>query len=115
MAGFDWTVRADQLDSNVVAYVTRLAPTLEPFTSSAKAQVNIINTMQVYCYQDTRILKAFPQLLKVLYNADCISDQAIIYWHQKGAKPNGKQHFLKVTEPLVRFLEEQSDDEDDDE
>jgi hypothetical protein len=38
----------------------------------------------------------------VLYNKDCVSDQAIIYWHQKGAKPNGKQHFLKMTEAMVK-------------
>jgi hypothetical protein len=31
-----------------------------------------------------------------------VSDQAIIYWHQKGAKPNGKQHFLKMTEAMVK-------------
>jgi hypothetical protein len=42
-----------------------------------------------------------------------VSDQAVIYWHQKGAKPQGKQHFLKVTEALVKFLEEQESDEDD--
>jgi hypothetical protein len=59
----------------------------------------------VYCYADTRMLKAFPQIVKVLYNTDCISDQAIIYWHQKGAKPQGKQHFLKVTEALVKVRE----------
>lgn len=56
----------------------------------------------MYCHTDTRALRSFPQIIKILYNADCISDQAIIYWHQKGAKPNGKQHFLKVTEPLVK-------------
>ncbi len=112
MGAFDWTARADQLDANVVQYVTRLAPTLEPFANGAKAEVNIINTAQVYCYQDTRILNAFPQLVKVLYNADWVSDQAIIYWHQKGAKPNGKQHFLKVTQALVDFLEEDSDEDD---
>jgi hypothetical protein len=38
----------------------------------------------------------------VLYNKDCVSDQAIIYWHQKGSKPQGRQHFLKSTEPLVK-------------
>lgn len=113
MKAFDWSARADQLESNVVAFVNQVAPAAEPFASTAKAQIGILNAMQVYCYQDTRILKAFPQLVKVLYNADVVSDQAIIYWHQKGAKPNGKQHFLKVTEALVRFLEEQSDDEDD--
>ncbi|BEI80676.1 hypothetical protein CcaverHIS002_0112050 [Cutaneotrichosporon cavernicola] len=112
MGAFDWTARGDQLDTNVVQYVSRLAPSLEPFALSAKAQVNVLNTAQVYCYQETRILKAFPQLVKVLYNADCVSDQAVIYWHQKGAKPQGKQHFLKVTQALVDFLEEDSEDED---
>lgn len=48
------------------------------------------------------MIKAFPQILKVLYNADCISDQAIIYWAQKGASPQGKGHFIKAAEPLVK-------------
>ena len=41
---------------------------------------------------------------QVLYNKDCVSDQAIIYWHQKGSKPQGRQHFLKATEGLVKVL-----------
>jgi hypothetical protein len=41
------------------------APVLEPFCSSAKAEVALINAVQVYCYSDTRIIKAFPQILKV--------------------------------------------------
>jgi hypothetical protein len=48
------------------------------------------------------VIKAFPQLLKVFYNEDVVSDQAIIYWAQKGAKPQGKGHFLKATEALVK-------------
>ncbi|KAK4684057.1 hypothetical protein P7C73_g6150, partial [Tremellales sp. Uapishka_1] len=108
----DWSARADQLDTLVVSEVTRLAPILEAFCNSAKSQVGLINAVQVYCYTDTRILKAFPGLLKVFYNTDCVSDQAIIYWAQKGAKPNGKQHFLKATEALVKFLEEQESDEE---
>ena len=39
---------------------------------------------------------------QTLYNKDCVSDQAIIYWYQKGAKMHGKQHFLKAAEPLVK-------------
>jgi hypothetical protein len=39
---------------------------------------------------------------QVLYNKDCVSDQAIIYWHQKGSKLQGRQHFLKATEGLVK-------------
>ncbi|TFK44693.1 hypothetical protein BDQ12DRAFT_741975 [Crucibulum laeve] len=35
-------------------------------------------------------------------------------WHQKGSKPQGRQHFLKSTEPLVKFLQEQDSDEEED-
>jgi hypothetical protein len=84
------------------------APLLEAFAQGAKAEVSLINAVQVYCYTDTRILKTFPQILKVLYNKDCVSDQAIIYWHQKGAKPNGKQHFLKMTEAMVKVSQERA-------
>lgn len=92
----------------------------EPFCDSGKTQVALINAVQVYCYEEQRATKSFPQLLKVtnslasilahlilgplqiLYNKDCVTAQAIIYWHQKGAKPQGKQSFLKATEALVK-------------
>jgi len=74
--------------------------------------VALINILQVYCYDDPRFMKAFPQMLKVLYNKDCVSDQAIVYWYQKGSKPQGRQHFLKATEALVKFLQDQESDEE---
>ena len=37
---------------------------LEPFCNGPKTEVALINTVQVYCYEDTRIIKAFPQVLK---------------------------------------------------
>ncbi|RDB16944.1 Basic leucine zipper and W2 domain-containing protein 2 [Hypsizygus marmoreus] len=115
MASVDWSARPDQIEGLALREVGRYAPILEPFCDSAKTQIALINVVQVYCYEDTRIIKAFPQILKVLYNKDCISDQAIIYWHQKGSKPQGRQHFLKSTEPLVKFLQEQEDSDSEEE
>ncbi|KAJ7901831.1 hypothetical protein B0H14DRAFT_2668631 [Mycena olivaceomarginata] len=115
MASVDWSARPDQIEGLALREVGKYTPVLQPFCNGAKTEVALINVVQVYCYEDTRIIKAFPQILKVLYNKDCISDQAIIYWHQKGAKPQGKQHFLKSTEPLVKFLQEQEDDSDEEE
>lgn len=43
----------------------KYAPILEPFCNGAKTEVALINVVQVYCYEDTRIIKAFPQILKV--------------------------------------------------
>jgi hypothetical protein len=56
--------------------------------------------MQVRC----QVLRTIVTILQVLYNKDCVSDQAIIYWYQKGSKPQGRQHFLKATEGLVKVL-----------
>jgi hypothetical protein len=110
MASVDWSARPDQIEGLALREVGKYAPILEPFCNGPKTEVALINVVQVYCYEDTRIIKAFPQILKVLYNKDCISDQAIIYWHQKGSKAQGRQHFLKSTESLVKFLQEQEDD-----
>ncbi|CAE6428927.1 unnamed protein product [Rhizoctonia solani] len=115
MASVDWSARADQIEGLALREVTKYAPIIEPFCNTGKSQVALINVVQVYCYDDTRIIKAFPQILKVLYNKDCVSSQAIIYWFQKGAKPQGKQHFLKASEPLVKFLQAQEDEESEEE
>ncbi|KAJ8519947.1 hypothetical protein ONZ45_g3170 [Pleurotus djamor] len=115
MASVDWSARPDQIEGLALREVTKYAPILEPFCNGPKTEVALINIVQVYCYEDTRIIKAFPQILKVLYNKDCVSDQAIIYWHQKGSKPQGRQHFLKSTEALVKFLQEQDDSDEEDE
>ncbi|KXN90608.1 Basic leucine zipper and W2 domain-containing protein 1-A [Leucoagaricus sp. SymC.cos] len=115
MSNVDWSARPDQIEGLALREVGKYAPILEPFCNGAKTQVTLINTVQIYCYEDTRIIKAFPQILKVLYNKDCISDQAIIYWHQKGSKSQGRQHFLKSTEALVKFLQEQDDSDEEEE
>ncbi|XP_006461085.1 hypothetical protein AGABI2DRAFT_150878 [Agaricus bisporus var. bisporus H97] len=115
MSNVDWSARADQIEGLALREVGKYASIFEPFCSGAKTQVTLINAVQVYCYEDTRIIKAFPQILKVLYNKDCISDQAIIYWHQKGSKPQGRQHFIKSTETLVKFLQDQNDSDEEEE
>ncbi|KAJ9121081.1 hypothetical protein QFC24_005062 [Naganishia onofrii] len=102
MENMDWNAKPEHLDAMAVKCATTYAGLLEPFCNGAKAEVGLLNTVQVYCYSETRVMKAFPQLVKVLYNTDCVSDQAIIYWASKGAAPQGKANFLKATEPLVK-------------
>ncbi|KAI5120650.1 hypothetical protein M0805_007987 [Coniferiporia weirii] len=115
MAVVDRNARPDQAGNAVQLGVEKYAPVLEPFCESAKTQVALINTVQAYCYEQTRLMKTFPLILKTLYNKDCVSAQAIIYWHQKGAKQDGKQFFLKATEKLVEFLEAQEDESEEEE
>ena len=56
----------------------------------------------------------FPKIIQLLYNDDILSSQAVFYWFEKGAKPNGKQSFLKAMEPLIKAIKT-SEDEDEEE
>ncbi|KIP11626.1 hypothetical protein PHLGIDRAFT_17953 [Phlebiopsis gigantea 11061_1 CR5-6] len=112
ISSVEWSARQDQNEGLAIREITNFADILEPFCNGPKTEVALINAVQVYSYEDTRIIKAFPQILKVLYNKDCVSDQAIIYWHQKGSKSQGRQHFLTATQALVKFLQEQESDDD---
>lgn len=60
----------------ILFFDQKFTPILEPFCNGPKTEVALINVVQVYCYEDTRIIKAFPQILKVcvillFYNSIC--------------------------------------------
>ncbi|KAK0535294.1 hypothetical protein OC834_000114 [Tilletia horrida] len=115
MKGADLSDRPDQMEAQTIKEVTKYAPILEPFTPNARSEIALINAIQLYLYEDTRIMKTFPNILKVLYNADALDSGAILYWATKGAKPQGKQHFLKAAEPLIKVLQQQEEDDDEEE
>lgn len=52
----------DQLLPRIPAQ--KFTDVLEPFCNGPKTEVALINAVQVYSYEDTRIIKAFPQILK---------------------------------------------------
>ncbi|KAM0789254.1 hypothetical protein ACM66B_000097 [Microbotryomycetes sp. NB124-2] len=114
MSSLDMTAKPDQLPDMAVREVQAISPLLEPFCQKPATEVALINTIQIWSYENTKVMPAFVKILKVLYSKDVLSDQAIIYWHGKGAKPQAKQHFLTAAQPLVKFLQEQEDDSDDD-
>lgn len=101
-----WDESKEKHETQTLKEVKDIAPILEPMCPNAKCEIALINTIQVNCHEDARMTKAFPNILKVLYNDDVISEQAILYWAQKGAKPQGKAQFLKATEPLVKVRAE---------
>lgn len=45
--------------------VTKFAEVLEPFCNGPKTEVALINIVQMYCYEESKVMKTFPQMLKV--------------------------------------------------
>ncbi|KAJ2767861.1 hypothetical protein IWQ57_003778, partial [Coemansia nantahalensis] len=94
--------------------IQRHSDVLEVLTTEPKSEIALLKHMQQYAHNEIRLTRVFGRMVLELYNADVLSDSAIIFWWTKGAKPEGKSGFLKQTEALVKKLQEEEDDDDDD-
>ena len=77
---------------------------LAAFCTNPKTELALLQKVQVYCYEDAKLMKHFRQIVQILYNSDVISESAILYWAEKGAKNQGKTVFLKQMEPFIHWL-----------
>ena len=103
---------AEQLGDVVLKEVKSDEPILSEYTKSAKAQIGLINSVQVWCFGNSHFMPLFPKILRTLYAEDVVSDEAIVYWYNKGSNAKGRAHFLAATKPLVTFLEQQAEESD---
>ena len=77
---------------------------LAAFCTNPKTELALLQKVQIYCYEDAKLMKHFRQIVQILYNSDVISESAILYWAEKGAKNQGKTVFLKQMEPFIHWL-----------
>jgi len=47
--------------------------------------------MQVFCYEDSKLLKLFSDIVRSLYDNDIIAEDTILRWYHKGSHPKGRQ------------------------
>ncbi|KAG0236133.1 hypothetical protein BGW42_004017 [Actinomortierella wolfii] len=117
MSSVDWGTRADQIDNMILKQVNQYSKLLGSFCNSPKTEIALLQTIQVNFYEDARFIKQFRAVSQLLYKNDVLSEAAILYWAEKGAKPQGRNVFTKQMEPFVEWLKNTSDedDEEDDE
>lgn len=70
--------------------------------------------LQVYCYEDSKLLKLFSQILRILYDADVLGEDAILFWYKRGSHPKGRNVFLHDVEPFIKWLEEAEEEGEED-
>jgi hypothetical protein len=68
---------------------------------------------KVACYEDTRLLKLFCDIVKALYSSDLVAEDTIQHWYKKGSHPKGRNVFLKDVEPFIKWLDEAEEEEED--
>ncbi|GES75542.1 ARM repeat-containing protein [Rhizophagus clarus] len=115
MQAVDWSARPDMIENQASRQIKKNAEILAAFASNPKSEVALLQKIQIYCHEDTRLMRHFRLIVKILYEKDVVSENAIFYWYEKGAKPSGKGLFLKQMESFVNWLRTvESDSEDDD-
>jgi len=86
---------------------------------SDKMQIEFINKIQEFCYDNVDFLKSFQKIVFLLYQSGVVEEDAIIQWYKHFHSGKGKTQFISQMEKMVHWLEnaeeEESDDDDDEE
>lgn len=116
MDAVQWSGKNQQQNVNMaLRQVKAWSKLFAAFCPSAKVELVLINSIQVTCYEDTKLMKLFAEIVRTLYQDDVVSEDAVLYWYRKGTNTKGRAVFAKDMEPFIKWLEEaEEEDEDED-
>lgn len=66
------------------------AELLNAFCTTGRLQLELMYKVQVQCYEDTKLMKLFPEIIKSLYDQDVLAEDTILHWFSKGTNPKGR-------------------------
>ncbi|OMH82399.1 Basic leucine zipper and W2 domain-containing protein 1 [Zancudomyces culisetae] len=92
-----------------IAEVRKYSDSLLVFTDSAKAEMALLQHLQKSFYEDASLMKFFASVVRVFYEEDVLSNDAILFWAKKGALSQGKSTFMKQMSKFIDYLEQQSE------
>lgn len=119
MKAVEWNKKEDLLAEQAFAHLKKYALALATFASNTKIELQLLQKIQEYCYDNMNFMKLFQKLVALLYKTDVLSEDAIINWYKSGHVPKGKSVFITQMDKMVEWLqnaeEESSDDEGDEE
>ncbi|XP_072980220.1 uncharacterized protein [Typha angustifolia] len=112
MDAVQWSGKNQQQNSNsALRQVKTWAKLLNAFCTNGKLELELMYKVQIQCYEDAKLMKLFPEIVRSLYDQDVLAEDTILFWFRKGANPKGRQTFVKALEPFVNWLEEAEEEE----
>lgn len=60
------------------------------------------------CYEDAKLMKLFPEIVRSLYDQDVLAEDTILHWFRRGTNPKGRyvrmvSQFSSVARVLVNI------------
>ncbi|XAR48356.1 hypothetical protein NMG60_11031163 [Bertholletia excelsa] len=112
MEAVQWSGKNQQQNANAAMHqVKTWAKLLNTFCTSGKLQLELMYKIQVQCYEDAKLMKLFPDIVRSLYDQDVLAEDTILHWFRKGTNPRGRQTFVKSLEAFVTWLDEAEEEE----
>ncbi|XP_047972705.1 eIF5-mimic protein 1-like [Salvia hispanica] len=112
MDAVQWSGKNQQQNANsALRQVKTWAALLNAFCTTGKLELELVYKVQVQCYEDAKLMKLFPEIIRSLYDQDVLAEDTILHWFRKGTNPKGRQTFVKSLEPFVKWLEEAEEEE----
>ncbi|KAJ9703290.1 hypothetical protein PVL29_004902 [Vitis rotundifolia] len=112
MDAVQWSGKNQQQNANAaLRQVKAWAQLLNTFCTSGKLELELLYKVQIQCYEDAKLMKLFPEIVRSLYEQDVLAEDTILLWFRKGTNPKGRQTFVKALEPFVKWLEEAEEEE----
>jgi hypothetical protein len=112
MDAVQWSGKNQQQNANsALRQVKAWAELLNAFCTTGKLELELMYKVQVQCYEDAKLMKLFPEIIKSLYEEDVLAEDTILHWFRKGTNPKGRQTFVKFLESFVKWLEEAEEEE----
>lgn len=118
MKAVEWNKKEDLLAEQALRHLKTYSPVLKAFTTSSQTELQLLQKIQEYCYDNMSFMKLFQKIVMLLYKMDVVGEDAIIQWYKTGHVSKGKSVFLAQMEKMVEWLqnaeEESSEEEDED-
>ncbi|KAE8664736.1 putative protein phosphatase 2C 33-like [Hibiscus syriacus] len=112
MDAVQWSGKNQQQNANsALRQVKTWAKLLSSFCTSGKLELELMYKVQMQCYEDAKLMKLFPEIVRSLYDQDVLAEDTILHWFRKGTNPKGRQTLVKSLEPFIKWLEEAEEEE----
>ncbi|KAL9684732.1 hypothetical protein QQ045_022173 [Rhodiola kirilowii] len=91
MDAVQWSGKNQQQNANAaLRQVKTWAELLNTFCTNAKLELELIYKVQIQCYEDAKLMKLFPEIIRSLYDQDVLAEDTILHWFRKGTNPKGR-------------------------
>jgi hypothetical protein len=91
MEAVQWSGKNQQQNSNsALRQVKAWAELLNAFCTSGRLELELIYKVQTQCYEDAKLMKLFPEIIRTLYDQDVLAEDTILLWFRKGSNPKGR-------------------------